>query len=71
MHQYVQFDAIGPTVPPAIYICPVFELDTIEFAISTELQLGRVGIIGGQRLCDAMTAAAQCVLLPATDRQCG
>ena len=71
MHYYAQFDAMGPTVPPAIYICPVFELDNIQFAISTDLQLGRVGIIGGQRLCVASAAAARCVLLPAGDSQCG
>jgi hypothetical protein len=62
---------MDPTVPPVIYMCRVFELDDIQFAISTELQLGREGIIGGQRLCEALTAAARCVLLPAADRQCG
>jgi len=71
MHQYAQFDAMDLTVPPVIYICHVFELDNIRFASSTELKLGRVGIIGGQRFCEALVAAALCVLLPAADRQYG
>jgi len=70
-HQHAQSDAMDSTVPPAIYMCPVFELDNIQFAISTELQLGRVGIIGGRRLYEALAAAARCMLLPAADRQCG
>ena len=58
-------------MPPVIYVCSVFELDNIQFASSTDLKLGRLRISGGQRLCEALAAAARCVLLPAADRQYG